>query len=236
MISMSVAILAGGLATRLRPITVTIPKSLVTVAGKPFLAHQLEYLRSQGVSRVVLCVGYLGEMIREQFGNGRGLGIEIEYSFDGAVLLGTGGAIKQALPILGESFFVMYGDSYLPVDFQDVLQGFYQAGKPALMTVFPNFGKWEVSNVWFEDGTIRKYSKREHLPEMQYVDYGLSVFRASAFQGIEAGIAYDLADLMSSLSEENQLAGYVAPERFFEIGSLSGLDELNSYLSRGGVS
>jgi NDP-sugar pyrophosphorylase family protein len=236
MISVPVAILAGGLATRLRPITATIPKSLVTVAGKPFLAHQIDYLRDQGVSRVVLCVGYLGEMIRDQFGDGRDLGIEIDYSFDGPVLLGTGGAIKQALPLLGESFFVMYGDSYLPIDFKDVLQSFHQAGKPALMTVFPNFGKWEVSNVWFEGGTIRKYSKKDRSSMMQYVDYGLSVFNAGVFQDIEAGAAYDLADLLTSLSDANALAGYVAPERFYEIGSLSGLEELNSYLKQSNAS
>jgi NDP-sugar pyrophosphorylase family protein len=233
MISVPVAILAGGLATRLQPITATIPKSLVSVAGKPFLAHQLEYLRSQGVTKVVLCVGHLGEMIREQFGDGHDLGIEIQYSFDGAVLLGTGGAIRQALPLLGDCFFVMYGDSYLPIDFQSVLLRFQESKRPALMTVFPNFGKWEISNVWFESGEILKYSKKDRVPEMQYVDYGLSLFRSEVFGGMTTGISYDLADLLSTLSERGELAGYVAQERFYEIGSHSGLEELNSHLGGG---
>jgi NDP-sugar pyrophosphorylase family protein len=226
-----VAILAGGLATRLRPITERIPKALVTIAGKPFLAHQLAYLQSQGISRVVLCVGHLGEMISEEFGDGRNYGIEIEYSFDGPVLLGTGGAIRQAAPLLGNSFFVMYGDSYLPIDFESVWQRFQESGQPGLMTVFPNYGRWEVSNVWFEHGEIKKYSKKALAHEMQFVDYGLSVFRAEVFHKIESGKPYDLADLMSALAERGEMAGYVAEERFYEIGSHSGLAELNTYLS-----
>jgi NDP-sugar pyrophosphorylase family protein len=230
MIAVPVAILAGGLATRLRPITATIPKSLVTVAGKPFLAHQLEYLRSQGISRVVLCVGYLGDLIQEQFGDGSDWGMEIQYSVDGPVLLGTGGAIRQALPLLGDLFFVMYGDSYLPIEFSSVLHRFEESGRPGLMTVFPNFGKWEVSNVWFESGEIKKYSKKDRVPEMQYVDYGLSLLRAEVFHSVASGRAYDLADLMSNLSDRGDLTGYVATERFYEIGSLHGLEELNAYL------
>lgn len=230
MIPAPVAILAGGLATRLRPITSTIPKALVPVAGKPFLAHQLAYLRDQGIRKVVMCVGYLGEMIEEQFGTGSGFGIEIEYSFDGPKLLGTGGAIKQALPLLGDAFFVLYGDSYLPIDYQSVWQAFTQSNLPGLMTVFPNFGKWEVSNVWFESGQIRKYSKKDRVPEMQYVDYGLSVFQSGAFSNLSTGAVHDLADLMTDLSTKGKMAGFVAPERFYEIGSPTGLAELNAYL------
>lgn len=231
MIPAPVAILAGGLATRLRPITQSIPKALVTVAGKPFLAHQLAYLRSQGVARVVLCIGHLGEMILESFGDGKDWGIKIEYSLDGPVLLGTAGAIKQALPLLGKSFFVMYGDSYLPINFADVWQRFQEARRPGLMTVFPNYGRWEISNVWFEDGEIRKYSKKDLRPEMQYVDYGLSVFKAEVFEEIEAGTPHDLADLMSKLTDRGEMSGYVAQQRFYEIGSHSGLEELNTLLS-----
>lgn len=231
MIQAPVAILAGGLATRLRPITEKIPKALVTVAGKPFLAHQLAYLRAQGIARVVLCVGHLGEMIRAEFGDGHSLGIEIDYSFDGPLLLGTAGAIKQALPLLGEAFFIMYGDSYLPIDFGDVWQEFQRSAKPALMTVFQNHGRWEISNVWFEDGELRQYSKNDLRPEMHYVDYGLSVFRAEVFNGLAAGQPADLAHLMSALAERGMVAGYEARERFYEIGSHSGLAELDTYLS-----
>jgi NDP-sugar pyrophosphorylase family protein len=227
----SVAILAGGLATRLRPTTEKIPKSLARVAGRPFLAHQLAYLRDQGISSVVLCVGHLGEMIREQFGDGSSAGIEIRYSYDGPTLLGTAGALKQACPLLGEAFFVMYGDSYLPIDFADVWRRFQQSERPGLMTVFPNHGKWEVSNVWFENGEILKYSKKDLVPEMHYVDYGLSLYRSEVFDDIDLGRPADLADLMSRLAARGEMAGYEAPERFYEIGSHSGLEELNSYLS-----
>lgn len=231
MIPAPVAILAGGLASRLRPITEKIPKALVTVAGRPFLAHQLDYLRAQGIGRVVLCVGHLGEMIRDQFGDGKAIGIDIAYSFDGPLLLGTAGAIKQACPLLGNSFFVMYGDSYLPISFADVWHSFQNSGRPALMTVFPNYGKWEISNTWFEDDKIRKYSKRDLVPEMHHVDYGLSAFRADVFDAVPGGKPADLADVMSELAERSELAGYVARERFYEIGSHTGLAELNSYLS-----
>ena len=117
-VSLPVAILAGGLATRLRPVTEDTPKALLDVAGKPFVVRQLEYLRQQGIVRVVLCVGYLGEQIRAVVGDGSALGLEVLYSWDGPQLLGTGGALRHALSALGEQFMVLYGDSYLPIDFR----------------------------------------------------------------------------------------------------------------------
>lgn len=230
-----VAILAGGLATRLRPVTEKIPKSLVPVAGRPFLEHQLEYLRGQGVTKVVLCVGHLGEMIRDQYGDGAGWGVRIEYSFDGPVLLGTAGALKQALPMLGERFFVLYGDSYLPIDFAQVESSFEQAGKSGLMTVFRNEGRWDTSNVRFEDGRIVTYDKTIYnqtarRPEMQFIDYGLSMFRAAAFERVAVGVPQDLANLMKGLVDEGQLAGFEAEHRFYEIGSPAGLAELDMHL------
>ena len=225
-----VAILAGGLATRLLPITQTVPKVLVPVAGKPFLEHQLAYLRGQGIMRVVLCVGHLGEMVRAQYGDGAAHGVHIDYSFDGPVLLGTGGAIRQALPLLGPEFFVLYGDSYLPIDFGAVLAGYRASGKPALMTVYRNEGRWDTSNVWFENGAIRIYDKKNRTPEMSYIDYGLSLFRASVFEALPPG-PIDLAAIMSDLSRAGDLAGYEAPTRFYEIGSHAGLAELDAHLT-----
>src|SRR4051794_4872944 len=137
-----VAILAGGLATRLRPLTETIPKSLVEVAGEPFLAHQLRLLHSHGIRRATLCVGYLGEMVREFAGDGARFGMEVTYSFDGPELRGTAGAVRQALPLLGPAFFVLYGDSYLPCDYAAVERAFLESGKLGLMTVFRNEGQW----------------------------------------------------------------------------------------------
>jgi NDP-sugar pyrophosphorylase family protein len=227
-----VAILAGGLATRLRPLTDKVPKVLITVAGKPFLTHQLELLRRQGVQRAVLCLGHLGEMVTKEFGDGRESGVHLDYSFDGPVLLGTGGAIRQALPKLGEMFFVLYGDSYLTAPFAPVAECFERSGKPGLMTVYRNEGRFDTSNIVFRDGQIRVYDKKKRLPEMQHIDYGLSLFRASVFQEWPAGTAFDLAAVMTRLVSRGDMAGYEVSERFYEIGSPTGLAELEKLLSR----
>lgn len=227
-----VAILAGGLATRLRPITEKIPKVLVPVAGKPFLDHQLALLREQGIRRVVLCLGYLGDRVQREYGDGAGHGLQIEYSFDGPVLLGTGGALKQALPLLGEKFFVLYGDSYLPIPFQPVADCFERSGKLGLMTVFQNEGRYDASNVVFARGEIVVYDKKTRRPEMHHIDYGLSVFQARAFDDWPADQPFDLSDVMQRLVARGQLAGYEVAQRFYEIGSHSGLAELESLLAR----
>jgi NDP-sugar pyrophosphorylase family protein len=224
------AILAGGLAMRLRPITEKIPKALVEVAGQPFLAHQLRLLRGAGLKKVVLCVGYRGEMIEEQFGDGAAFGIELKYSFDGPDLLGTGGAIKKALPLLGERFLVLYGDSYLPIDYAAPARAFAQSEKLGLMTVFKNENRWEPSNVWFEADEIREYDKRNLRPEMKHIDYGLGFLRPSALAHRPEAAPFDLADLYQDLVREKQLAGYEVERRFYEIGSPQGLAELDSML------
>jgi NDP-sugar pyrophosphorylase family protein len=252
-----VAILAGGLATRLRPITEKIPKSLVPVAGKPFLAHQLELLKSRGIKRAVLCVGYLGEIIRRDFGGGEKFGVKLDYSFDSPrhgvgkwhghlareetdrleacatpKLLGTGGAIKRALPLLGDEFFVLYGDSYLPVDYAPIAEFFQRSGKLGCMTVFRNEGKYDTSNVVFADGEIKVYDKKAKLPEMRHIDYGLSLFKRAAFDSYPADQPFDLAEVMGKLVREKQLAGFEVRERFYEIGSPVGLAELEALLTK----
>jgi len=230
--SLPVVILAGGLATRLRPITERIPKSLVEVAGRPFLEHQVELLKRNASTEIILCVGYLGEMIEQRYGHGEALGVRIRYSFDGPHLLGTGGAIKKALALLPGAFFVLYGDSYLPVDYQAVAATFHEAGKPALMTVFANADAWDTSNVWFDEGRIELYSKREKLPEMRYIDYGLMVCTKQIFENSPNDRPFDLADTLESLSRKGQLAGHQVHQRFYEIGSPAGLAELNQLLSK----
>jgi N-acetyl-alpha-D-muramate 1-phosphate uridylyltransferase len=227
-----VAILAGGLATRLRPLTEKVPKSLIEIHGEPFLAYQLRLLRSHGAERVVLCVGYRGEMIRDAIGDGRRFGLRVEYAFDGPALLGTAGAVRNALPQLGESFFVMYGDSYLPCDFAAVARAFSSSGKLALMTVFRNNGLWDHSNVEFEGGHILAYSKEKLTSRMHYIDYGLGVFRAEAFR---LSGAADLAKLYGDLLQTGQLAALEVQERFYEIGSPAGLKETSHFLASGGV-
>ena len=155
-----VAILAGGLATRLRPITEKVPKLLIEVAGEPFFSHQIRLLKAAGLTRLVLCVGHLGEQIVALYGDGSAWGIKIEYSFDGPKLLGTGGALIQAMPKLGDAFYVLYGDSYLPVDYQAIGEAFIASGKGGLMTVFENHEQFDASNVWFENEAIRLYDKK----------------------------------------------------------------------------
>jgi NDP-sugar pyrophosphorylase family protein len=225
-----VAILAGGLATRLRPVTEKIPKALLTVAGQPFLAHQLRLLHGAGIRKAVLCVGYRGEMIEEQFGDGRSYGVEVGYSFDGPELLGTGGALRKALPLLVNHFLVLYGDSYLPMDYVAAVRAFVASGKPGLMTVFRNEGRWDTSNVWFQDGIIKSYSKKERTADMQHIDYGLGLFNAAVFMRWSAGKAFDLADVYRDLIARNELAGYEVTQRFYEIGSPEGLAELDAML------
>jgi NDP-sugar pyrophosphorylase family protein len=228
--SLPVVILAGGLATRLRPLTDKIPKSLVEVAGRPFLEHQITLLRKNGISEIFLCVGYLGEMIEELFGNGEQFGIQIIYSYDGDKLLGTGGAIKKLLPMLPEDFFVLYGDSYLPIDYQAVATHFRASGKPALMTVFRNDDAWDRSNVWFEEGNICRYSKTERLPQMRYIDYGLTACNQPIFENYPADEPFDLAIVLEKLSQRGELAGYEVHQRFYEVGSHEGLEDLDRLL------
>jgi NDP-sugar pyrophosphorylase family protein len=227
---MPVAILAGGLATRLRPITEKIPKALVEVAGKPFVFHQLDWLKRQKVDHVVLCVGYLGEMIREQVGSGERWGIEVKYSLDGEKLLGTGGALKKAMPLLGKEFFVFYGDSFLPIDFLPVQEAFWASGRPALMTFLRNQGRWDRSNVEASDGKLIAYNKREPTSDMEHIDYGLGVFSERAFLGSEVNNSFDLADLYQALAQRGDLAGHEVIHRFYEIGSKEGLAETEKFL------
>lgn len=226
-----VAILAGGLATRLRPATAEIPKALIDVNGEPFISHQLRLLRAQGVERVVICAGYLGEMIQDWVGNGSRFGLSIEFSFDGPLLRGTAGAIKNALPRLGRSFLVIYGDSYLPCDFRMVQATFEKGGQPALMTVFRNNGRWDRSNVELDNGRIVSYDKQQPTPRMQHIDYGLGVFSHVAFDAVPLDQPFDLATLYRDLLRRGALAACEVTQRFYEIGSFEGLDETRRALA-----
>ena len=228
-----VALLAGGLATRLRPITEKVPKLLIEVAGEPFFSHQIRLLKAAGLTRIVLCVGYLGEQIVDLYGDGSAWGVKLEYSFDGPKLLGTGGALIQALPKLGDAFYTLYGDSYLPVDYQAIGRSFLDSGRLGLMTVFVNHEKFDASNVWFENGQIRVYDKKAKLPQMHHIDYGLGLFKPAAFDGFSRTEPVDLAEVQKSLVARGQLSAYEIGERFYEIGSHAGLEELNQLISSG---
>jgi N-acetyl-alpha-D-muramate 1-phosphate uridylyltransferase len=229
---LTVAILAGGRATRLGSLTKNLPKSLLEINGEPFVIHQLRLLTSRGVARVVLCVGHLGTLIQRTLGDGLSLGLQVDYSFDGPSLLGTAGAIKNALPKLGSPFFVMYGDSYLPCDYAAVARNFGGSRVLGMMTVFRNDGKWDTSNVEFESGELLAYSKTHRTPRMRYIDYGLGVFRAEAFADVPDGRSCDLANVYSNLLKRKQLAALEVQERFYEIGSSAGLRETAEFLAR----
>jgi NDP-sugar pyrophosphorylase family protein len=227
-----VAILAGGLATRLRPMTDCVPKALLSIAGRPFILHQLELLKNQGVDRVVLCVGHLGDQVKAVVGDGRALGLTINYSFDGSELLGTGGALKQALPLLGDTFFVLNGDSYLPCSFALIQSAYEAARRPALMTVLRNDNRWDKSNVLFRNGELIEYDKRSRQLDMSHIDFGLYVLSSGVFLKYGESAVIDLADICRELSKSGQLAALEVSERFYEIGSPQGIRDTEEFLSR----
>lgn len=225
-----VAILAGGRATRLGALSADLPKALVPVAGRPFVDHQLELLQRNGVRQVVLCVGHLGEQVVSHVGDGERFGLQVRYSFDGERLLGTGGALRRALPLLDQVCIVIYGDSYLDIAYGEILDYFQAQPAPALMTVFRNGGRWDQSNVHFEAGRVVRYDKRNPDPSMAYIDYGASVFRSKVIESIPPDEAVDLGDLTYKLAAAGQLAGYEVEQRFYEVGSLRGIQETEQYL------
>ena len=225
------ALLTGGLATRLGTLTAHVPKSLLPVAGEPFIAHQLRLLAGQGIRNIVICTGHFGEQIERFVSDGHRFGCLVRYSNDGSALLGTGGAIRKALPWLGSCFWVMYGDSYLTAPFAPALDTFRASGQPALVTVYANANRWDTSNVLFVEGKVLCYDKNGQQPGMQHIDYGLGLFSAEIFQQWPAGCAFDLARLQSRLVDKGLMAGHEVFERFYEIGSLAGLQETDRFLT-----
>ena len=229
---LSVAILAGGLATRLGGLACETPKCLLEVAGRPFIHHQLALLRDHGIVRVVLCIGHLGERVVETVGDGSSYGLEIVYSFDGPQPKGTAGALKRALPLLSSPFFVLYGDSYLECDYEAIQAAHEAARKLSLMTVFRNDGEWDTSNVEFRYGQILAYDKCHRTNTMRYIDYGLGVFDHRAFDKVSESGSCDLATIYQRLLGAGELAGYEVSQRFYEIGSVAGLKETRKLLSQ----
>jgi NDP-sugar pyrophosphorylase family protein len=226
-----VAVLAGGLATRLGPLARATPKCLVEVAGRPFIHHQLRLLQGQGVGRVVLCLGHLGEQVVAAVGDGSEFGLEVAYSFDGPELRGTAGALRRALDLLGPAFFVLYGDSYLECSYAAVQEAFQADGRLALMTVFRNDGRWDTSNVEFRAGRILAYDKGVRTAAMQYIDYGLGVWDRRALEVVPETGSCDLAAVYREMLRRDELAGFEVTRRFYEIGSIAGLEETRRYLA-----
>jgi len=229
-------ILAGGLATRMRPLTETIPKAMLPVEGRPFIDHQLAWLAAHGVTEVVLSVGYLGEAIQAHVGDGGRYGLAARVVNEGANLRGTAGAVRLAFDegVLDERFLLTYGDSFLPIDFAAVFRHFEASGAPALMTVYRNQGRWDTSNVMFDGRMVTLYDKQRKTrpPEdFTFIDYGLSALtRQAVEQRIPAGQKADLSDLFHALSLRGELCGWESPERFYEIGSQQGLADFSEWV------
>lgn len=228
----SVAILAGGLATRLRPVTESIPKALVSVNDKPFIHYQLQYLKQQGITEVVLCLGYLGQMIENDIGDGSQFGLRVKYSYDGEKFLGTAGALKKALPLLDDNFFVLYGDCFLPIEYAPIQQVFQKKPTKALMCILKNENQWDQSNVISRANNLITYNKKQAIPEMCYIDYGLSIVNREIFSSLEENTFLDLADLFQQLSEHDQLLGLEVFERFYEVGSFKGIEETKYFFNK----
>lgn len=227
-----VLILCGGLATRLGERTKSTPKAMLQIAGRPFIDHQLRLLKRQGVSRVVMCVGYLHDQLEQYVGDGSGFGLDVRYSTDGPTLLGTGGAVQKASHLVEDEFAILYGDSYLDIDFSPIYARFIESGKLGLMTVFANHDQWDKSNVVFRNDCVELYDKHRQLPEMRYIDYGLTILRKRALHTHPEGKSFDLAETLNLISRDGQLAGYEVFKRFYEIGSAAGIRDMEEYLKQ----
>lgn len=232
---MQIVILCGGLGTRLASVTERVPKSLAILDGKPFLQYQVELLRSRGITDIVLCIGYLGQQIRRFLDDGTAWGVRIEYSDEGERLLGTAGAIKRAEPLLKERFFVMYGDSYLPLDFENVGKCFEERGRLAMMVVYRNDNRYDTSNVILDGDLVQVYDKKSRLPDMVYIDAGVSVLRKEVLGLIPPDEVYTLEALYQGLIQAKKLAAYETRQRFYEIGSPEGLEEFRNLVAQRGA-
>jgi NDP-sugar pyrophosphorylase family protein len=228
---MQAVILAGGLATRLRPLTEHIPKSLIEIDAKPFVEYQLSSLREGGVTDVVICVGYLGEQIEESVGDGSRLGVNVAYSYERGQLLGTAGALKNAETLLEDKFFIMYGDVYLFLDFDKIMSRLDKFDKLGLMVVYKNDDRWDRSNVETDGNFVKRYSKTDKTEGMVYIDYGASVLRKTALELVPPGRVYSLEELFPQMIERGELLAYEVTRRFFEVGSPGGLEEFKRYVS-----
>lgn len=232
---MQIAILAGGYGTRLRPLTDKIPKVMIPICGKPFLEHQLNLLRRYGVKDIILCVGYLGEKIKEYLGDGRKFGVNIKYSEEKETLLTTAGAIKNAEDLLKDVFFVTYGDAYLILDYQRIMDHFLKFDKLGLMVVYKNFDRYNRSNVVVEGDLVKVYNKKERFPGMVYIDFGVSVLRKKALSLIPKGKVMDLEQFYQELIRRKELLAFETYQRFYEIGSKRGLEEFKELMNSGQI-
>lgn len=227
--NVQIIVLAGGLATRLGALTQNTPKSMVKINGKPFLEYQLEMFKQSGFNRVLICLGHLGEQIESYFGDGSRFGIDIKYSYEDKPL-GTAGALKNAALLLDDSFFTIYGDSYISPDFEDIWNVFHSKNKQGLMTVYKNNNLYDSSNTIISEDIVTRYDKCNKTPDMACIEYGLNLFHKDMLARIPKDCFYELGDVFISLIADNELLAYEVKERFYEIGSPSGLDDFITYM------
>lgn len=228
---MQVAILAGGLGTRLAPLTETVPKPMVPVAGKPFLEHEIGLLKRSGIDHFVLCVGHLGEQVEAYFGDGSRWGVEVRYSYDGPKLLGPAGALKKAGPLLGERFFVTYGDAYLRADYQGMMKALVASGKLGVMAVYENHGKYGKSDVVVEGGRVVRYDKGGKGAGMDWVNFGVSALRKRSLDLVPAGRECGEEEFYGELIKRGELLAFPVSNRFYEIGTPASLAEFERLIS-----
>ncbi|MBK8258468.1 MAG: NTP transferase domain-containing protein [Polyangiaceae bacterium] len=228
-------VLAGGLATRMRPRTQHVPKLLLNVGGKPFAEHLIKQLKRCGASEVVLCIGHLGQAIRDALGNGNRFGVHILYSDEGDTLLGTGGAVKHAAPLIRDTFVLTYGDSFLPFDYHAPLEDL-EAHPNALgtMAVYKNADTLDVSNCVVLGTFVVRYEKRlkgsPRDPQMDHIDYGATALRKQVIDELPSGVHIDFADVQSRLAQAGRLRAYTSADRFYEIGSEAGLADFEAFV------
>ncbi len=228
---MQMVILAGGKATRLHPVTKTIPKSMVKIHGKPFLGYQLELLKKNKITDIVLCLGMFSQQIIDYFGDGKDYGASIKYSIEEPDnLLGTAGALKKAENLLNDIFLVMYGDSYLPIDFMRVSKAFQKSKKDSLMTVYKNNNRFDKSNVITDGKTVLSYDKSGKNQSLSHIDYGLLVFKKSVLDIISLNEFKNLDYLITELIDRKQMAAYEVNQRFYEIGTPAGITDFENYI------
>jgi NDP-sugar pyrophosphorylase family protein len=230
---MQLVILAGGLATRLYPLTSKVPKSMLEINKRPFLEYQLELLKEYEIKDVLLCLGYKGELIKNYFGDGKKFGVNLSYSFDGEKLLGTGGALKKAYKLLNNNFFLMYGDSYLPYDYQKIEEAFKNSEKLSLMVVYKNQNRFDKSNILIADDLVKVYDKTLKGENLEYIDAGLSILKKEVLSLVLEGEPFDLQELYKTLISEQEMLAYEVKQRFYQIGSLEGLEEFKNLVEKG---
>ena len=228
---MQVVILAGGLGSRMRSHAPDLPKALIPISNRPFIEYQLDLLAAQGLKDVLICAGYLGGLIEDHVGNGRKWQVDVQYSHETPDrLLGTGGAVVNALPMLGETFFTLYGDSYLPTNYSAIIEAFNRSSDDSIMAVYRNEGQWDASNVSVENGMVSLYSKSAPADQVDHIDYGITGFHRCHIEAYkDATMPLDLATIQGDLAAQGCMRAFEAHERFYEIGKPEGLAELETY-------